>query len=99
MAVCAIGFGINRMWLVLPLSRFGEMVLLAGLVALLAWPLRRWLCRTWAEAFALPWLVALVALIGLLPALSVLLLSATAIAIGSLTVGMTQWWRLPESGQ
>ncbi len=87
LAACAIGFGVNRMWLVLPLSRFGEMVLLAGLVALLAWPLRRWLCRTWAEAFALPWLVALAALTGLLPALSVLLLSATAIAIGSLVAG------------
>lgn len=86
-AACVIGFGVNRLWLVLPLSRFGEMVLLAGLVALLAWPLRRWLCRTWADAFALPWLVALVGLTGLLPALSVLLLSATAIAIGSLVAG------------
>ncbi len=87
MAACAIGFGVGRMWLALPLSHLGEMVLLACLVALLAWPLRRWVCRTWADAFAVPWLLALVGLAGVLPAMSVVLLSATAIAIGSIVAG------------
>ena len=36
LAACAIGIGVNRLWLVLPVSRFGEMLLLAGLISLVA---------------------------------------------------------------
>ena len=87
LVACGVGLFAHRLWSVLPLGRFGETLALAGLVAGLAWPLRRWWRRSWAEALALVWLGALVALTGALPAMAVLLLAATAIAIGGPLAG------------
>jgi hypothetical protein len=81
------GFVATRLWTQLPLGRFGESLLLAGLAALLAWPLRRWRGWSWATSLALVWMLALVALTGVLPMLAVMLLAAAAMAIGGLVVG------------
>jgi len=88
--MCVAGFITHRLWLALPWGRFGESLLLAGMAALLAWPLQRWRRWTWADALAWVWLVALVALTGAVPALAVLSIAAVAIAIGSLISGATR---------
>ncbi|QSX78818.1 hypothetical protein [Agrilutibacter solisilvae] len=83
---CAAGVVIHGLWRELPLGRFGESSLLAGLVALLAWPLRRWREWTWAQALGAVWLLALAMLSGPVPTLAVMLLVGTGAAIGSLLV-------------
>lgn len=89
-SACVIGFIRYRLWEVLPTGRFVESLLLAGLVALLAWPLARWRGWSWANALALVWLLVLVVLTGVLPALAVALLIAAATIIGSLLTGSTR---------
>lgn len=84
---CAAGLVATGLWAQLPLGRFGESLLLAGLAALLAWPLQRWRGWSWAASLALVWVLALVALAGVLPMLAVLLLVAAAMAIGGLVAG------------
>ena len=53
---CLLGLVAHRSWQVLPWGRFGESLLLAGLVALVAWPLRAWRQWPWADALAAVWL-------------------------------------------
>jgi hypothetical protein len=77
----------HALWRELPAGRFGESLLLAGLVALLAWPLQRWCRLGWANAIATLWLLALAALSGVLPALAVALLATAALALGTLITG------------
>ena len=89
-AACAAGIVATGLWRQLPLGRFGESLLIAGLVALLAWPLRRWRGGSWATSLAAVWLLALVALTGIAPMLAVLLMIVAALAIGSLVIGATQ---------
>jgi hypothetical protein len=86
-AACIAGILATRLWAQLPLERFAESIALAGLAALLAWPLRRWRGWSWATSLAMAWAVALVAMTGVLPMLAVLLLVAAAAAIGGLAVG------------
>ena len=83
----AAGLIVHALWRELPAGRFGESLLLAGLATLLAWPLRRWRGLSWAEAQTAVWLVALVLLTGVVPALAVLLLAAAALAVGTLVSG------------
>jgi hypothetical protein len=89
-AACLAGFLQYRLWQALPAGRFGESLLLAALVALVAWPLRRWRGWRWADALALVWVAALVALTGALPALAVALLLAAAAALGSVVTGASR---------
>lgn len=84
MALCAAGLVASQMWQALPFPRFFEHVLLALFSLVFAWPLRRWRGVSWAAALALVWLVALVAFTGPMPVLAIVLLAATAIAVGSL---------------
>jgi hypothetical protein len=82
-AACVAGFFLHRMWTWLPAARFGESLALAGLVALLAWPLRRWRAWAWADALAAVWLVASVWMGGVVPALAVAAMTAGSMALGS----------------
>lgn len=87
---CVAGFLQHRLWEALPAGRFGESLLLAALVVLVAWPLRQWRGWCWADALALAWLAALVALTGVLPALGVGLLLAAAAGLGSIVTGTSR---------
>ena len=84
---CVFGLIQHRLWEALPTGRFAENVLIAGLVTLLAWPLRHWRQWSWANALGLVWMLALVWLGGLLPALAVALMLVAAIALGGLVTG------------
>ena len=77
-----VGLAVHGVWRELPAERLLLSLVIAGLVALAAWPLRRW-CR-WraATAFAAVWLLLLTLFVGPLPAASALLLGAAAWAIG-----------------
>lgn len=87
---CVAGLLIHSMWTVAPWGRFAESLGIAGLLALLAWPLRRWRQWHFADAFALVCLALLVPMCGALPVLAVLVLGAAAIALGSLLTGPGQ---------
>ena len=84
---CLLGLVAHRSWQVLPWGRFGESLLLAGLVALVAWPLRAWRQWPWAYALAAVWLLVFVALTGPVPALAGVLLFVAAMAFGSRLAG------------
>lgn len=86
-AACIAGLLLHGTWRHLPAGRFAETLLLAGLLSLLAWPLAKLRGWRWADAQALVWLCALVALTGVLPALAVLLVVAAAMAAGGLLAG------------
>lgn len=81
------GFVAHRMWEWLPAARFGESLVLAGLVALLAWPLRRWRRWPWADALAATWLALAVLMGGALPSLAVISMVAGSMALGSFATG------------
>jgi hypothetical protein len=83
-AACAFGIARSGLWREVPANRFAESLLLAGLVALLAWPLRRWRGWPWAGAMAFVWAVFLAVLGGVLPMLAALLVAATAMSLGGL---------------
>lgn len=87
---CVVGLIGHRLWEVLPAARFGESLLLAALVALIAWPLRRWRGWAWADALALVWLLALIALTDVLPALAVIAVVVAAAGLGSWLTGTTR---------
>lgn len=89
-ALCAAGFALHRLWLQLPAARFGESLLLAALAALIAWPLQHWRGWRWADGLALTWLLALLALTGLVPALAVALVAVAATALGGCITGRGQ---------
>lgn len=84
---CIAGLFAHRLWQVLPVGRFGESLLLAGLASLLAWPLSRW--RRWplATALGVVWTVVLVAMAGPLPVLAAALVLVAAMALGAWLVG------------
>ena len=84
---CVAGLVWHRLWQTLPPARFGESLLLAALAVLLAWPLRRWRGIAWADALALVWIAALLALTGPVPALSVATTLLAAAGLGGLLVG------------
>lgn len=65
-----------------PAERLLLSLVLAGLVAAAAWPLRRGLRWSAASAFAALWLVLLAVFVGPLPMLAALLLGAAAWSIG-----------------
>ena len=81
------GFCVHALWRALPAGRFGESLLLVGLAALLAWPLRRWRGLAWADALAIVWAVALACLAGVVPTLAASLVAVAALALGSLVTG------------
>ncbi len=92
MALCAAGLVTNRMWHVLPFPRFFEHVLLALCALVAAWPLVRWRNWSWASSLGLVWLAGLVVFAGPIPVLSILMLAATALALGSLLLqGAIAW--------
>jgi hypothetical protein len=76
------GIAAHGVWRTFPAERLLLSLVLAGLVALAAWPLRRW-CR-WqaATAFAAVWFVLLIVFVGPAPVASTLLLGAAAWAMG-----------------
>lgn len=82
--LCALGLFRYRLWEHWHPGRFGELLLLAALSAVLAWPLRRLARWSWATALALPWSLALVWFAGPLPVAATLALAALALALGGL---------------
>lgn len=95
-ALCMAGFLTHRLWMQLPAARFGESLLLAGLAALVAWPMRRWCGWNWANALAAAWLLALLALTGVIPALAVVIVVLAAVALGGFVAGRGgPWLALP----
>lgn len=82
--LCALGLFRYRLWEHWHPGRFGELLVLAALSALLAWPLRRFARWSWATALALPWSLALVWFAGPLPVAATLALAALALALGGL---------------
>lgn len=89
-AMCLAGLVGYRLWEDLPAARFGEALLLAGLCALLAWPLARRCRMQRASALATVSFAALVALSGPGPVLAVGVLVGAAAALGALIVGDRQ---------
>ena len=82
--LCALGLFQYRLWEHWHSGRFGELLVLAALSALLAWPLRRFARWPWATALALPWGLALVLFAGLVPVAATLVLAVLALALGGL---------------
>ncbi len=83
-AACIAGVVATGLWRDVPWPRFAESLLVAALVALVAWPLRRWRGWSWAAAIGAIWCVLLVAMGGALPAAATLLVLAAAMSAGSL---------------
>lgn len=78
----AVGLVVNDVWRELPAERVLLSLVLAAIVWLIAWPLRRWRHCSAATAFALVWLLALIAYCGPMPVLAVALLGTTSWVIG-----------------
>lgn len=87
LTIAAIGS--HRLWNTLPWERFGLSLLLALLSGLLAWPLCRIARWRLASALLWIWLSALTYFAGPLAMLVVVLIAATALAIGSRFVAQT----------
>ena len=82
--LCALGFFQYRLWEHWHSGRFGELLVLAALSALLGWPLRRFARWSWASALALAWGLALVLFAGVVPVATTLVLALLAVALGGL---------------
>ncbi|HEX7802432.1 MAG TPA: hypothetical protein VF471_06715 [Pseudoxanthomonas sp.] len=82
--LCALGLVRYRLWEHWHSGRFGELLVLAALSAVLAWPLRRFARWSWAAALALPWGLALVLFADPVPVAATLVLAALALALGGL---------------
>lgn len=78
--VSFVGFGT---WRELPHARALELLILAGVVALAAWPLRRWAGWPAATSYALVWSLPLMIFAGPVPVLAGVLIALTALALGS----------------
>jgi hypothetical protein len=76
------GLILHGVWRELPAERLLLSLVLMAIAWLVAWPLRRAVRCSAATAFALAWLLALVAYCGPLPVLAVALLAAAAWAVG-----------------
>lgn len=72
----------HAVWRDLPAERLLLSLVLMGIAWLIAWPLRRGLRWSAATAFAVVWLLALVAYCGPLPVLAVALLGVAAWCVG-----------------
>lgn len=83
-ALCAVGFVQYRLWEHWHSGRFGELLVLTALAAVMAWPVRRFARWSWASALALPWGIALVVLAGVVPVATTAALAVLALALGSL---------------
>lgn len=83
-AACLAGLVHGRLWDAWRPGRFGELVLLAGLSAGLAWGVRRASGCTWATGHALAFCTALLVFAGPLPVAAVLLFALAASACGGL---------------
>lgn len=86
-ALGVVGLVTHQLWAALPTARFGETLLLAGLAWLAAWPLRRWRQWRWADALGSVWLLALLWLTGVVPALAVAAVAMAAVALGGCVIG------------
>lgn len=84
----AVGLVYARMWEVLPWERLALSLVLAMITAAVAWPVRRFVRLPWALALALVWMAALPVFVGPIPVLSMLLLAAAALALGTWLVPM-----------
>ena len=84
LALCMAGLVVHRMWEELPFPRAVEHGLLALLALAAAWPLQRWLQWSRAASLGMVWLLALAVFSGPMPVLAVVVLSASAIGVGSL---------------
>lgn len=76
------GIAAHEVWRVFPAERLLLSLVLAGIVALVAWPLRRWWRWQAATAFAAVWFALLTLFVDPAPVASTLLLGAAAWAIG-----------------
>lgn len=85
-ALCVAGLGLHRMWAELPFPRFFEHLLLGILALAGGWLLRRWRGWSWAAAIGAIWFAGLVVFAEPVPVLAVILLAATASALGSLVM-------------
>ena len=83
-AACVIGLIQHRLWTVLPWARVGDNLVLVFASLLFGLLVRRWRGWAFADALACVWIVALVALTGVVPALATALLAGAAVACGSL---------------
>jgi hypothetical protein len=80
---CAGGVVLHRFWREVPTNRLADSLALMALVALAAWPLRRWARRSWAGALGAVWLMLAIAMTGPLPFAAAILVAAAAAARGS----------------
>lgn len=94
---CAAGLIVEDVGGELPWPRFVESMVLAGLMLLLAWPLRRGLRWSWPVAMAIIAVLGLTFFGGVRELLAVGLLGLAAVAIGSLLVPAHAPARLPLS--
>jgi hypothetical protein len=81
---CAAGVVLHRFWREVPTNRLSDSLMLMALVALAAWPLRRWGGRSWAGAIGAVWLLLAIAMTGPLPFAAALLVAMAAAALGGL---------------
>src|SRR5262245_11897503 len=79
---CLLGLLVHRLDAQWHGGRFAELILLALTSLAIAGGLRKALSWPLASALAIVWLAALAFFVGVLPALAVVLVAATALAIG-----------------
>lgn len=77
-----IGIAVYHGWHWVRWNHIAELLLLAAVVALASWPLRRYSRVSAASGFALVWLLALLAFAGVLPVMAAALLALAAMAVG-----------------
>ena len=82
--LCLIGIVQHRLWEDWASGRFGELVILAIIVSVCAWPLRRFAGWRWPGAIVLAWSSALMLFAGVMPVLATAMFASAAFAIGSL---------------
>ena len=86
-ALLVVGFFTERMWRSLPAARALETLLLSALALAIGFAASRLLRATLATSIACVFVVAAIWFVGVLPVLSVLLLGAAALSVGSWITG------------